>query len=323
MPTGVQSPRDEDGPTKEDSTGLAAGAAAPLSLRVQSVVYNVDRERMTRWAGALADAVEYARPLLTRVEVAVVDCTGEAVLDETWREAGAPRLTSAGVDEFGLVRSERNLGHGGGQNFLLGDRLPDRLLVLNPDAFVAHDFVAEIVRASTADGVGVVEGRQLPFEHPREYDLGNGDTSWASGACMLISGDVISAVGLFDDESFFMHGDDVDLSWRARLAGFRVMTCPGALVFHDKRLGRGGHYEAPEAEVYYSAHSALMLRWKYSRQDLIREVIATLVRSPDPVVRRAIADWEATRDAGRLPVPIDADHEVGQFVDGTYASHRF
>jgi GT2 family glycosyltransferase len=298
-------------------------AAAPLSLRVQSVVYNVDRQRMTRWAAALADALAYARPLLARVEVAVLDSTGEAVLDQAWRDAIAPRLMSAGVDEFELVRSERNLGHGGGQNFLLGDRVPDRLLVLNPDAFVAHDSVAEIVRASTAGGVGVVEGRQLPFEHPRDYDLRTGDTSWASGACMLVSGDVISAVGLFDDDTFFMHGDDVDLSWRARQAGFRVITCPEALVFHDKRLGGGGLYEPPETEVYHSAHSALMLRWKYSRPDLIEDVIGTLMRSPDPAVRRAIADWEARRDAGRLPDPIDADHQVGQFVDGAYAAHRF
>jgi GT2 family glycosyltransferase len=313
----------EDSPTVDDSPSVTVEAVAQLSLRVQSVVYNIDRERMTRWVGALADALAQARPLLARVEVAVVDSAAEAVLDQAWRDAVAPRLTAAGVDEFELVRSERNLGHGGGQNFLLGDRLPDRLLVLNPDAFVAHDLVAEIVRASTADGVGVVEGRQLPFEHPRDYDLRTGDTSWASGACMLISGDVISAVGLFDDESFFMHGDDVDLSWRARQAGFRVIACPEALVFHDKRLGRGGHYEAPEAEVYHSAHSALMLRWKYSRPDLIEGVIGTLMRSPDPVVRGAIADWEATRDAGHLPVPIDADHQVGQFVDGAYAPHRF
>jgi len=307
----------------DDSPTGAAEAGTPPSLRVQSVVYNINRERMTRWVGALADALAQARPLLAGVEVAVLDSSAEAVLDQAWRDAVAPRLTAAGVDEFELVRSERNLGHGGGQNFLLGDRLPDRLLVLNPDAFVAHDFVAEIVRASTDAGVGVVEGRQLPFEHPRDYDLRTGDTSWASGACMLINGDVISAVGLFDAESFFMHGDDVDLSWRARQAGFRVIACPKALVFHDKRLGRGGHYVAPEAEVYHSAHSALMLRWKYSRPDLIEDVIGTLMRSPDPVVGRAIADWEATRDAGRLPVPIDADHHVGQFVDGAYAPHRF
>jgi len=302
---------------------MSSEAQTSLNLRVQTVVYGNDPQRMTLWIRALADAVAHARPLLSRVEVAIADATAEPALDLAWRENAAELLTAGGVDDFELIATEHNLGHGGGQNLLLGDRVPDRLMVLNPDAMVAHDFLTHIIRASCAAGVGVVEGRQIPFEHSRAYDPKTGDTSWASGACMLVSGAVVSAVGLFDHDTFFMHGDDVDLSWRARQAGFRVTTCPEALVFHDKRLGPGAQWVAGEAEVYFSAHSALMLRWKYSRPDLVDETLRMLSESADQTVQRAVKDFEQRRSAGRLPGPIDPEHKCGQFVDGAYAPHRF
>lgn len=302
---------------------MASEAHTSLNLRVQTVVFDNDPQRMTMWIRALADAVAQARPLLSRVEVAIADVTPEPALDPVWSENAAELMASAGVDDFELIVTQANLGHGGGQNLLLGDRVPDRLLVLNPDAMVAHDFLMHILRASGAAGVGVVEGRQIPFEHARAYDPRTGDTSWASGACMLVNGVVVSAIGLFDHDTFFMHGDDVDLSWRARQAGFRVTTCPEALVFHDKRLGIGAQWVAGEAEVYFSAHSALMLRWKYSRPDLVDEVLCMLSESSDQNVARAVKDFEQRRSAGRLPNPIDPEHKVGQFVDGAYAPHRF
>ena len=48
---------------------------------------------------------------------------------------------------------------------------------------------------------------------------------------MLIPRPIFDAVGGFD-EGFFMYCEDVDLSWRARAAGFRTLTCPAALLFH-------------------------------------------------------------------------------------------
>lgn len=302
---------------------MASERQTSLNLRVQTVVYGNDPQRMTAWILALAEAVRNASPLLSRVEVAIADATSEPALDSAWRENAAELMAAGNVDDFELIATEHNLGHGGGQNLLLGDRVPDRLLVLNPDAMVAHDFLVRLLRASCATAVGIVEGRQIPFEHARAYDPTTGDTSWASGACMMVSGAVVSAVGLFDQEAFFMHGDDVDLSWRARQAGFRITTCPEALVFHDKRLGAGAQWVAEEAEVYFSAHSALMLRWKYSRPDLVDEVLRMLSESADETVQRAVKDFAERRSAGRLPNPVDPEHKVGQFIDGAYAPHRF
>jgi hypothetical protein len=41
------------------------------------------------------------------------------------------------------------------------------------------------------------------------------------------------------------------------------------------------------------------------------------------VTRRAKAEYEARKAVGRLPAPRDAEHKIGQFIDGMYARHRY
>ena len=53
-----------------------------------------------------------------------------------------------------------------------------------------------------------------------------------SGAAAILRVAALREVGLFD-ERFFMYYEDTDLSWRLRLAGHRVMHCPGAVVHHE------------------------------------------------------------------------------------------
>ena len=47
----------------------------------------------------------------------------------------------------------------------------------------------------------------------------------------MIPRSVHNIIGGFDDR-FFMYCEDVDISWRARAAGFGVKTCPRAIYFH-------------------------------------------------------------------------------------------
>ena len=42
-------------------------------------------------------------------------------------------------------------------------------------------------------------------------------------------------------EGFFMYYDDVDLAWRARLAGWEVLFCPRARVAHDYEFQKGSY----------------------------------------------------------------------------------
>jgi hypothetical protein len=218
---------------------------------------------------------------------------------------------------------DSNLGSAAGHNRLLERNGSDYVLILNPDTFASPFMLTELGVSHLDSSVGIAEARQVPLEHPKAYDHQTGDTSWASTAGCLVKRKVIDAIGGFDAASFFLYCDDVDFSWRTRLAGFRVVLQPTARLFHDKRLTMDAVIHTGEAELYYSAEASLMLAWKYSRPDLVELWLESLSVSPiEQWVRAADAFEDRQRD-GTLPEPIDPDGSVAQFVGTSFAEHRF
>lgn len=293
------------------------------SLAVQSVLYGNAADDIERAARAVAHSVRLAIAdgLVDGWTYRVGDCSPSPVLDERAQRVIGELVEAAGgvleVTHFGA-----NLGSAAGQNRLASAGTERLMLILNPDAIVGPDTVTRLV-AATDEGVGIAEARQVPIEHPKDYDQKTGDTSWASTACALTRRDVFDQVGGFDSETFFLYCDDVDYSWRVRLAGFRVVFVPAATVFHDKRLGVDGSWLAGAAEHYYSAEAALLLPMKYSRPAVVRHVRALLEGSGEEYAERAVREVDRRIAEGRVPTPIDPHHKVGQFVDNNYARHRF
>jgi len=55
------------------------------------------------------------------------------------------------------------------------------------------------------------------------------------GASLLIKREAFEKIGGFDS-SYFLLGEDIDLSWRAQLAGYKVIVNPSVVVYH-KSMG--------------------------------------------------------------------------------------
>ena len=54
---------------------------------------------------------------------------------------------------------------------------------------------------------------------------------WVTGACLMVRASVWKELGGLDSE-FFAHMEEIDLCWRAQLAGYEVWTVPSSLVWH-------------------------------------------------------------------------------------------
>jgi hypothetical protein len=142
-------------------------------------------------------------------------------------------------------------------------------------------------------------------------------------ACAMLRAEAVREVGLFDAETFFLHGDDVDLSWRLRLAGWELRHAPTARVFHDKQIGEEGYIAPSAAEHVHGPLGTLLLAYKYSRDDQVAALTEQLgAGSADQ--KEAVRLFEERRAAGRLPSPrLDPEGRVAAFIDGNLARHRF
>jgi hypothetical protein len=293
-------------------------------LRVQTVLFEHELGpvwRLLRGLDAAALRV-IESGLVGRVEWALGDSSEQPTMGEgdaqAMMEASSGALSAVTYQFFG-----ENLGSSGGQNRLAEGHASDLLLVLNPDTYPSPTALVELVKALDDPHVGIVEARQIPLEHPREYDPVTGGTSWASGFCMLVRRPLFDELGGFDHEHFLLHCDDVDLSWRARRAGHAVAVAPRAAVFHDKRPSPDAAWPAPDAEIYHSALGRLMLATRWDRPDILEETIASIEEGHSEIHRAALEEYRSRVLAGRVPATEPDPDGVAQFIDGEYASHRF
>ena len=295
---------------------------SPSSIAALTVLYGNSPAAVERTVAAFDNAARIASEagLLDRLVLAFGDASPEPLLDKHAIER--LRLSASHI-EVSYEFFDENTGTSRGQNRLARTTESDHVLICNPDVLPEGRSLLRLIEVLADSSVGLVEAKQQPIEHPKDYDTRTGDTSWGSGAFSLVRRSAFEGVGGFDEDTFFLYCDDVDLSWRLREAGHRVVNQPAAVVFHDKDLSSEGGWVPTEAERYYSAEAALLLAHKWSRDDILDQTLDVLGASQDRVHRRAVDEFRARRDSGSLAPRRDADHAVGQFVGGNYAPHRF
>ncbi len=67
-------------------------------------------------------------------------------------------------------------------------------------------------------------------EDKGQYDMPM-EIHWATGACMFVRADVFKEKGGFD-EDYFAHMEEIDLCWRMKNSGYRIMVIPQSKVYH-------------------------------------------------------------------------------------------
>ena len=172
---------------------------------------------------------------------------------------GGPEIDAAA--QRVRVISSPNDGFGAGCNLGARSTDADVLVFLNPDTVARPGAVAALARALEDPAVGVVQARLRLLDEP---DLLNSsgnvvhvsglawpggyrdradelttrrEIPYASGAACAIRADVFRALGGFTEE-LFLYQEDLELCWRARLHGLRVVVVPDADVLHAYVLER-------------------------------------------------------------------------------------
>jgi GT2 family glycosyltransferase len=162
----------------------------------------------------------------------------------------------------------QNYGFARGYNEALKNVNADYFILLNSDVEVTPDWIEPVIELMQSDesvaacqpkilsyaeknsyeyagaSGGFIDKYGYPFCRGRifnELEKDNGQYNdvreifWASGACMFVKADAYKEAGGFDD-SYFAHMEEIDLCWRMKNTGHKIMIVPGSVVFH---LGGG------------------------------------------------------------------------------------
>jgi len=167
--------------------------------------------------------------------------------------------------EVRLLELPENRGFTGACNAGMEAAQGDYIALLNNDTEVDPNWVQAVVDAfeNHAD-VGIIASKMLLFDRRDhihtagdgftqdgrpfnrgvwEKDEGQYDTEEfvfsACGGSSVYRRILLDEIGLLDDDYFFLM-EDVDFSWRAQIAGWRVLYTPRAIVYHHLSATGGG-----------------------------------------------------------------------------------
>lgn len=208
----------------------------------------------------------------------------ETILSDNASPDGAAQAAAAADPGLALIENSSNLGFAAGNNRAAARAGGRWLVLLNPDAYPEPDFLAALLAAAeaypdircftarqrmaedpaTLDGLGdAMTGIGFPFRggygRPDPGDMQPGEVFSPCGAAMMIDRALFLDLGGFD-ERFFCYCEDVDLGYRLRLRGERVLLAPLAVVAHEGSVSTGGRRS--DFSLYHGARNRL---WLYAK----------------------------------------------------------
>ena len=190
-----------------------------------------------------------------------------------------------------LIQLDDNYGFAGGYNRGLQQIDTPYYVLLNSDVAVTENWLTPMLQLLESDNTiaacqpklkdykkpshfeyagaagGFIDQLGYPFCKGRvfetiEEDKGQYDETeeifWASGACLFIQSKLYHEIGGLDD-FFFAHMEEIDLCWRLKNQGYKIMTCPTSTVYH---LGGGTLNKIKPQKTFLNYRNNLLMLHK-------------------------------------------------------------
>jgi len=189
------------------------------------------------------------------------------------------------------LQLDRNYGFAEGYNRAFSQIESDYYLLLNSDVEVTENWLIPLIECMESDvSVGACHPKILQLDHPEKFeyagaaggfidsfgypfcrgriidiqedDKGQYDHSipvfWASGAAILVRSSVWRKMEGFDRD-FYAHMEEIDLCWRMKNQGYKIMVCSSSRVYH---LGGGSLAYGNPRKIYLNFRNNLFLLYK-------------------------------------------------------------
>jgi len=200
--------------------------------------------------------------------------------------------------DYPVVRAvtlDRNIGWSPANNEGVRAAHGQIIVCLSNDMIVDRQWLKEIVKLMSLNSkIGVVQCNSFSMWDSVSFDscmnyldrFGYSygyvpqsrpqEVFFAEGMAFAFRREVIEKIGLLDDY-YFMEYDDMDFSWRARLAGYSVYFLPSAIVYHARggTVGRTYFQRVRNVELYTRNHLVTLIK-NYEMKNLLKVLPAVL-----------------------------------------------
>jgi GT2 family glycosyltransferase len=193
--------------------------------------------------------------------------------------------------EVRLLEFDSNYGFAGGYNKALAEIKAEYYILLNSDVMVTPGWTEPLLRVMENDksiaacmpkikdlrrreyfehagaAGGFIDFLGYPFCRGRVFDVIEKDTGqyddmrevfWTTGACMIVRGAEWHNEGGLD-ETFFAHMEEIDLCWRLKNSGKKIVVCPSSVVYH---LGGGTLPQYHPRKTFWNFRNSLLMLLK-------------------------------------------------------------
>ncbi|MFC2089924.1 glycosyltransferase family 2 protein [Bacteroidota bacterium] len=201
------------------------------------------------------------------------------------------RFLKDNFPDIRCIALDKNYGFAGGYNKALSQVESEYYLLLNSDIEVTPNWLPPLVKSMDNDrnlascspvlldynrrekyeyagaAGGYIDKLGYTFCRGRIFNtMENADLKlkesmevfWTTGACMLVRAEYFIKEGGFDPY-FFAHMEEVDLCWRFKNAGYKLVIIPNSKVFH---VGGGTLPKSNPLKTYLNFRNNLLLLYK-------------------------------------------------------------
>ena len=190
-----------------------------------------------------------------------------------------------------ILQNKTNCGFAGGYNHALSNLHEEFFILINSDIEVTDNWISPIIELLKKDKFisacqpkildynnkekfeyagasgGFIDFLGYPFCRGRIFNHIENDFNqyedikevfWASGACLFIRSKHFNEVNGFDND-FFAHQEEIDLCWRLKNLGYKVMVNPESIVYH---VGGGTLNSSSPFKTYLNFRNNLFMLFK-------------------------------------------------------------
>ncbi len=190
-----------------------------------------------------------------------------------------------------VIQNDKNYGFAEGYNQILAKVEADYYILLNSDVEVPENWIKAVIDFMESDDQiavaqpkikwqldkakfeyagaagGFMDQHAFPFCRGRIFDVVETDKAqyndaieifWASGAALFIKSKYWKLAGGLDAD-LFAHMEEIDLCWRLKNMGYKIMYCPDAEVYH---VGGGSLNATNPFKTYLNFRNNLIIMHK-------------------------------------------------------------